>query len=289
MLYAIIEHKNNTLIMEFPCRRMTMAEHLASVGIRTPAHEIKCVDEENIPIKVKIFGESEFGKKLASVISVEDTLSLVNSFCEMYQNMPYANKQDIMEAVLQDKVGSLKEFGQLMMQRREQDVTEHYYCPLTAMVYPRNDYGDLEDYPDEYDGNYLAVYEDKIRDLIKKEESRDSENLAEYFDGSNSVAAKLKEIHFSTQNVDGILYGCIRVELNEELTSEEDAEIKDFLTGQCSDGLGESLEQREIRVEDGDMYVSFWQSSEDYFMLNSDEFDEYLQTIHNGMSMGGME
>ena len=49
MLYAIIEHKNNTLIMEFPCRRMTMAEHLASVGIRTPAHEIKCVDEENNP------------------------------------------------------------------------------------------------------------------------------------------------------------------------------------------------------------------------------------------------
>ena len=68
MLYAIIEHKNNTLIMEFPCRRITMAEHLASVGIRTPAHEIKCVDEENIPVKVKIFGESEFGKKLASVI-----------------------------------------------------------------------------------------------------------------------------------------------------------------------------------------------------------------------------
>ena len=83
--------------MEFPCRRVTMAEHLASVGIRTPAHEIKCADEENIPIKVKIFGESEFGKKLASVISAEDTLSLVNSFCEMYQNMPYANKQDIME------------------------------------------------------------------------------------------------------------------------------------------------------------------------------------------------
>ena len=89
MLYAIIEHTNNTLIMEFPCKRMTMAEHLASVGIRTPAHEIKCEDEENNHIKVKIFGESEFGKKLASVISAEDTLSLINSFCEMYQNMPY--------------------------------------------------------------------------------------------------------------------------------------------------------------------------------------------------------
>lgn len=289
MLYAIIENQNNTLIMEFPCRRMTMAEHLASVGIRTPAHEIKCVDEEDNHIKVKIFGESEFGKKLASVVSESDTLSMVNSFCEMYQNMPYANKQDIMEAVINDKIGSLKEFGQLMMQRREQDVTEHYYCPLVAMVYPRNDYGDLEDYPDEYDGGYLAVYEDKIRELIQRETSFDDKNLAEYFDGSNSTAAKLKEIYFSTQNVDGILYGCIRVELNESLTSEEDAEIKDFLTGQCSDGFGEGLEQREIRVEDGDMYVSFWNAGEEYFMLNSDEFDEYLQALHNDMSMGGMD
>ena len=66
--------------MEFLCRRMTMAEHLASVGIRAPAHEIKCADEENIPIKVKIFGESEFGKKLASVVSEKDTLYLIKSF-----------------------------------------------------------------------------------------------------------------------------------------------------------------------------------------------------------------
>ena len=63
MLYTIIEHKNNTLIMEFPCRRMTMAEHLASVGIRTPAHEIKCADEENIPIKVKNFRRKRVWKE----------------------------------------------------------------------------------------------------------------------------------------------------------------------------------------------------------------------------------
>ena len=61
-----------------------------------------------------------------------------------------------MKAVLQNQVGSLQEFGQLKMQRREQDVTEHHYCMLFAMVYPRNDYGDPEDYPDEYDGSYLA-------------------------------------------------------------------------------------------------------------------------------------
>ena len=53
-----------------------------------------------------------------------------------------------------------------------------------------------------------------------------------------------------------------------------------------ADGWGESFEQREIRISDGEMYVSFWNSGDDYFMLNSDEFDEYLS---QDQGMGGMQ
>ena len=104
----------------------------------------------------------------------------------------------------------------------------------------------------------------------------DQNNLAEYFFGSNSAVAKLKEVHFSTQNVSGILYGCIRAELTEPFTEEEETEFLDWLEGQCSDGYGEGLEQRPIRTEDGDLYVSFWNAGDDYFLLNSDDFDAYL-------------
>ncbi len=286
MLKAIIEHKGNTLLLEFPCKRMLLAEHLASIGIRTAAHDIKCIDEEDAPIKVKIYGESEFDAKLASVVSPENTLSGVNSFCEIYQNMPYANKLDIQEAVLNGEVSSLREFGLLMMNRRQQDTTEHYYCPLVATVYNYNDYGDIEEYPDEYDGEFLAPYEDRIRELIQREESLDEANIADYFDGSNGAVAKLKEIHFSTQNVDGVLYGDIRVELTEPFTPEEEVEFKEWAIGQMADGWGESFEQREIRIPEGELYVSFWNSGSDYFMLNSDEFDEYLA---QDQGMGGME
>ena len=286
MLKAIIEHKGNTLLLEFPCKRMLFAEHLASIGIRTAAHDIKCIDEEDAPIKVKIYGESEFDAKLASVVSPENTLSGVNSFCEIYHNLPYANKLDIQDAVLNGEVSSLREFGLLMMNRRQQDTTEHYYCPLVATVYNYNDYGDLEEYPDEYDGEFLAPYEDRIRELIQREESLDEANLADYFDGSNGAVAKLKEIHFSTQNVDGVLYGDIRVELTEPFTPEEEVEFKEWAIGQMADGWGESFEQREIRIPEGELYVSFWNSGSDYFMLNSNEFDEYLA---QDQGMGGME
>ncbi len=286
MLNAIITHKGNTLLLEFPCKRMLLAEHLASIGIRTAAHDIKCIDEEDAPINVKIYGESEFDAKLASVVSPENTLSGVNSFCEIYHNMPYANKLDIQEAVLNGEVSSLREFGLLMMNRRQQDTTEHYYCPLVATVYNYNDYGDLEEYPDEYDGEFLAPYEDRIRELIQREESLDEANLADYFDGSNGAVAKLKEIHFSTQNVDGVLYGDIRVELTEPFTPEEEVEFKEWAIGQMADGWGESFEQREIRIPEGELYVSFWNSGSGYFMLNSAELDEYLA---QDQGMGGME
>ena len=94
----------------------------------------------------------------------------------------------------------------------------------------------------------------------------------------------MKEIHFGTQNVDGILYGKIRVELTERLTEEEDNEIKEFLIGQCSEGFGEGLEQREIEIPEGIMYVSFWNAA-DYFLLNEEEFDKRL----TGLEMGGIE
>ena len=75
MLKAIIEHKGNTLFLEFPCKRILLAEHLASIGVLSPPHEIKCVHDEDAPIKVKIYGESEFDAKLASVVSPKNTLS----------------------------------------------------------------------------------------------------------------------------------------------------------------------------------------------------------------------
>ena len=44
------------------------------------------------------------------------------------------------------------------------------------------------------------------------------------------------------------------------------------MIGQAADGFGEGLEQREIKTNDGDIYVSFWHSGEDYFMENETDF-----------------
>lgn len=141
MFTAVIENEGNTLVMEFPCKRYLMADHLGSIGIRRSAHEIKCMDEEDEPIKVKLFGNNEFEKRLTLLVSPSDTLSLVNTMCEFYQNLPYQNRLDAMEAVMSGKVSSIAEFDKFMLESRMEDTTEYFYCPLVANVYSRDEYG----------------------------------------------------------------------------------------------------------------------------------------------------
>ena len=259
MIKAKIENGKETLYLDLPCDQEMLSAKIGGGG-----------DE----IKVTFSGESEFESKLISLIRPGNRLSTINCICGFYENLPSSDKSDIQDAVMNGKIFSFSDFGKLVIDRRQQDVTEYYYCPLVARVYPRDEYGGYDEHPDDYDGDFPAQYEDRIRKLIKQEELR-GENLATYFAGSDGAASKLKEIHFGTQNVDGVLYGKIRVELTETLIEEENAEIKEFLIGQCADGFGEGLEQREIEIPEGIMYVSFW-NADDYFMLNEEEFDKHL-------------
>ena len=53
-----------------------------------------------------------------------------------------------------------------------------------------------------------------------------------YFDGSNSAVAKIKSLKCDFESFDGVLFGRVRATLTEPLTEEEEAELKEFITGQ---------------------------------------------------------
>ncbi|MBP3391488.1 MAG: hypothetical protein J6L76_01710 [Clostridia bacterium] len=73
MLSAIIENGGNSLVMKLPCKWRTMGEQLASIGVMSP-QQVRCTDEENEAIKVKLYGNSEFENKLASFVSPDNTM-----------------------------------------------------------------------------------------------------------------------------------------------------------------------------------------------------------------------
>ena len=66
-----------------------------------------------------------------------------------------------MDAVLNDKVLSIADFDKFMLESRIQDTTNHYYCPLVANLYTKDEYGDMDEYPEEY-GRFRLKCSDDI-------------------------------------------------------------------------------------------------------------------------------
>jgi hypothetical protein len=64
--------------------------------------------------------------------------------------------------------------------------------------------------------------------------------------------------------------------LKEPLSPPELLELKDWWTGQLSDGVGESWEQREIKVGRGDLYLVPWTSDDRFFIDTQREFSSGL-------------
>ena len=107
-------------------------------------------------------------------------------------------------------------------------------------------------------------------------------DMAQYLGDDPSVADKLMSAVWTVEDMDGRLLGRIDCHLKEPLTAEEMADLREEILGQCSDGLGEGFEQRPIETDEGDLYVSCWNSNDDYFLCTEDELDEHLEP-HQGM------
>jgi hypothetical protein len=111
-----------------------------------------------------------------------------------------------------------------------------------------------------------VAYEDQILAAIAKE-NRHFENdrgLAEYIH-DDDLKEKVYSLYPSVEIVDEKLWGVMSARLKETLSGEEIAALIDFVTCQNADGYGEGFEQRPIKIQDEEMYVSFW-NNENYAM-----------------------
>lgn len=135
------------------------------------------------------------------------------------------------------------------------------YMPLTAELYERNGYGDMDDLPTELDGRELRSYEGEILKALINNRSPEENNrgIMCYYAEEDSINEKVKSVAFTVEERDGRLWGVAECQVVGTLTQEEMSTLTDYISGQASDGWGEGFEQREIRVDDGaEMYVHLW-------------------------------
>jgi hypothetical protein len=162
--------------------------------------------------------------------------------------------------------------------------TLRLFSPLFPHIYRENEWGDYENASEDLDASELLEYEDAILDRIEKEKLPDEgeRGLAVYLD--DDLSQKVHSINPSVEEWNSELWGVTEVQTHGTLSPSELAELTDWLSGQFSDGWGEGFEQREIKVDDGELCLSFWDSSDRFFIKPEDEL-KGSQSFGFGMTM----
>ena len=282
MITAIIRNKENTLVLDFPRSIYDLYEKLQSVGIMRSPKQITLTDNENENIGVKLFSDNDFGRHLLFTLNEENTLNDANLLTLIVQAADEDIKEALEQDILYDQYGSMNEVVAAVRQMTQDagPVKAVFFCPLVGNI----DEGDGDMFT--VGDSYLADSEDEINDALKEYTANDENDMATYYNKDDGLSEKLTSAVWSVELHGDKLFGRIDCSLKEALTAEETEALRDWLTGQCSDGLGEGFEQQPIDTMDGELFVSFWNSGDDYAMMTEDEFEDHLQNTE--MAIGGM-
>ena len=282
MITAIIRNKDNTLVLELPHSIYDIYEKLQSIGIMQPPKQIPLTDNEGEDIGVKLFSESDFGQHLLLTLNEKNSIADANMLTLVIRAASEDIQEELEQNILYDQYDSMDEVisGVRQMTQNAGPVKAVFFCPLVGNI----DEGDGDMFT--VGDSYLADSADEISDVLKEYTANDENDMTTYYNKDDGVSEKLTSAVWSVELHGGRLFGRIDCSLKEALTAEETEALRDWLTGQCSDGLGEGFEQQPIDTMDGELFVSFGNSGDDYAMMAESEFDDYRQ--QNEMQMGGM-
>ncbi len=257
---------------DLPCDFLSLKVSLYQMNIMRHPSEVSVQD-----VQAEFASSNPLGQKLIGLIRPGDLLSDVDVAVHQIKTAP----QPIQSAMRQMLMDGSNETIADIQDSRDRLLEELcgarqcYYFPLSCSM--EDEDGELY----ESDADALTAYSEQIQDAIERDQARDIDTMAMYFwctdpETNEAIKDKLLTIRWGVEEIRGQLYGCVEVTSTAPLTAQEEAAMKEWISGQNSDGLGEGFEQRPIETDYGDIYVHFWNAGDDYFIAVEDELDDYI-------------
>ena len=169
-------------------------------------------------------------------------------------------------------------------------VTMKLYMPLQVEVFRHDYWGGYDDEGTELTDGEILEHEAAIVQAMTDEQCDEEteRGIMHWYGEDDSLDEKVRSVFFTAEERDGKLWGVAKCRIAGELTSVELEDLKDYISGQASDGWGEGFEQREIQTDDGDIYVHLWNYGDDWSIQTEDECFGCEMEESQGMTMAGM-
>ena len=146
-------------------------------------------------------------------------------------------------------------------------------CPIEI-------YQHIKDNPKDnciLDNADMAGYADDINTFIRENDlpAEHKRGLMLWYSPEgpdDEISEKVQSAHCTVEVINGELTGVITAKITGELSDEEMEKFRQYCVGQLSDGWGESLEQKYMRTENGEINISFWSDDEAWALVPEDEY-----------------
>ena len=214
MLKAVISHNEQATIVELPMDRLSLQYELSQIGIRRLAKDIPIMDEEDQPISVKLYSESDIGQNLAMLFrpshSLEDANVCAHAVVHARPEVQDEIEQSIVYGQYHSPQAVLADIKAMTTDLIA--VTVNYYCPLQVRM-TDEEYGDWY----EVDNGYALDNKRAIRELLQKEQNEEINNIVKVV---NWIVDNSEEevIAMIDDDMNDLIY---RLDFNEKITDPE--------------------------------------------------------------------
>lgn len=230
-------------------------------------------------------------EEIASSLSLEkEDIFMLNRLAAALEDIPLAEMEKLKAAIYLTETDTSEKFLALMKKVEQLDdalrplstgpSTLRLYMPLTAEF--TEDGYDYEE-PEHLEGRELYQYEEQIAKALEgyRMPEEAERGIMHWYHEEDSVNEKVRSVVFRLEERDFQLWGVAECQLLRGLTTKEMDTLKQYITGQASDGWGEGFEQRDIGVDEGVLNVHLWNSDEWSLQTEEERFSQQQK-------MGGM-